>query len=114
MEINGFKPGIYANKYWFTTKINHSELLNYTIWWAEYNGKENHTSSLKVDLWQYTSKGKVKGIDGNVDISKCFCIDNTENITGEPKKEEIKQESGEFEVKEYVNGSTTKNNERKL
>lgn len=101
MQMNGYTAGIYANKNWFENHLTHDKLLNYKIWWAEYNGKENATNSLKIDLWQYTSTGKVNGINGNVDISICLCKEeNKENITGE------KQSKEEFEVKEYVNGST--------
>lgn len=82
--------GVYANKNWFTTKINVSELTNYKIWVAEWNGKDMHTADFKVDLWQYTSKGKVDGISGNVDMNYCLnCEGNTGQITGQKSLEEI-------------------------
>lgn len=93
-EKLGYKSGVYASGYWFKNKLDQSKLLNYKIWWAEYNGESKPSSKLKVDLWQYTSSGKVNGIKGKVDISKCMCDCNDNN-----------NESGDFEVKEYVNGS---------
>lgn len=99
MQMNGYTAGIYANKNWFENHLTHDKLLNYKIWWAEYNGKENATNSLKIDLWQYTSSGIIDGINGKVDVSKC--ISEIENNTRE--KEEKKEE---YEVKDYVNGST--------
>lgn len=105
MKMHGYDSGVYANKNWFTNKLSHKDLLNYKIWWAEYNGKSNHTSPLKVDLWQYTSSGKVDGINGKVDISRCFCEENNESL---PKTEENNNEpkKEEYEMKTYQNGST--------
>lgn len=60
---NGYISGIYANKDWFLNRLNINELLNYKIWLAEWNGKENHTLGYKVDLWQYSSNGSVNGIN---------------------------------------------------
>ena len=97
-ERKGIKAGVYANKYWFTNKLNISELLNYKIWIAEYNGKNNHTLNNEVFMWQYTSKGKVEGISGNVDMNYLY---------EEQKEDDVKiYEKGDFEVKKYRNGST--------
>lgn len=101
INSKGFKSGIYANLDWFKNKLNINELLNYKIWLAEWNGKENHTANFKVDMWQYSSKGKIEGIVGNVDLNKCLnCIANEEEITGN------NENKGGFEVKVYQNGST--------
>lgn len=101
-RIKGFTTGIYANKNWFTNKLNVNDLLNYKIWLAEWNGKENHTANFKVDMWQYTSGGSVNGIQGRVDMNYCLNCDNQniEDITGE-------QEGSEFDMpKTWKNGST--------
>lgn len=94
--------GIYASLDWFKNKLNVKELTNYKIWLAEWTTGENHSADFKVDLWQYTSSGKVDGITGNVDMNKCLnCPVNVEEITGETNK------GGEFEVsKKWKNGST--------
>lgn len=105
MKNNGYVAGVYANKYWWENKLNYNELKDYKIWLAQYNNKiERPTVDFRVDLWQYTSSGKVAGINGNVDMNYCLeCEENVnqENITGE--KENMK---GDFEMKRYVNGST--------
>lgn len=101
-RIQGFNTGVYANKNWFTNKLNINELVNYKIWLAEWNGKENHTANFKVDMWQYTSNGQVDGINGRVDMNYCLnCnTDNIENITGETER-------SDFEVaKSWKNGTT--------
>lgn len=101
----GYDVGVYASLDWFKNKLDINNLLNYKIWLAEWNGKENHSYKYKVDLWQYTSKGKITGILGNVDISKCLCecvetVDkNVDNV--EKGQKEV------FEMaKTYKNGST--------
>lgn len=72
LENAGYWVGVYANTDWFTNKLNHTKLSGlYTIWLADYRS-ENANQSLKRDIWQYTSKGKVNGISGNVDLNECY------------------------------------------
>ena len=76
--------GVYANLDWFKNKLNVSELTNYKIWLAQWTTAENHSADFKVDLWQYSNKGKVNGITGKVDMNYCLnCEENTEQITGQ-------------------------------
>ena len=92
---NGFsdiKTGIYANKNWFTNKLDVNKLNSYKIWLAEWNNKENHTAEFVVNLWQYSSKGRVTGIRGNVDMNYCLDCENTEEGTGKKTNEEIAEE----------------------
>ena len=64
--------GVYANTSWFTSKLDHAALsAKYTIWLADYRG-DNANKTLKRDIWQYSSKGKVDGIAGNVDVNECY------------------------------------------
>ena len=76
--------GVYANLDWFKNKLNVSELTNYKIWLAQWTSASMHSADFKVDLWQYSSKGKVDGITGKVDMNYCLnCEENTEQITGQ-------------------------------
>ncbi len=72
----GRKGGIYASEYWFKENLHIDEIMNYFIWCAKYgknNGKQgSKPNTEKVDLWQFTSMGKVKGISGNVDMSVAY------------------------------------------
>lgn len=63
----GRKAGVYASGSWYKTKLNASELNNYFIWVAQYNTTCTYTG--KYDMWQYSSKGSVSGIKGNVDMN---------------------------------------------
>ncbi len=67
----GYKAGVYANKTWFTSYINTSQITNYRIWLAQYASAVTYNSS-RYDMWQYTSKGRVTGISGNVDMNICY------------------------------------------
>ena len=64
----GYNAGVYANLNWFLNYVNPNEIINngFKIWLAEWNSKI--TANFKVDYWQYTSKGQVSGISGNVDM----------------------------------------------
>ena len=76
--------GVYANLDWFKNKLNVNELVNYKIWVAQWTSASTHSADFKVDLWQYTSKGKVDGISGKVDMNYCLnCEENSEQITGQ-------------------------------
>ena len=40
-------------------------------WRKDYRG-DNANKTLKRNIWQYSSKGKVDGISGNVDVNECY------------------------------------------
>ncbi len=67
----GYTPGVYANKTWLTERINASALSGCKIWLAQYSAG-GPTYSGHYDIWQYTSKGKVDGIPGNVDMNQSY------------------------------------------
>lgn len=93
IQLNGFLSGVYANLNWFTKYLDINSLLDYKIWLAQWTDAKTHSAKFKVDLWQYTSKGKVDGISGNVDLNKCLnCTETEENITGKKSNGEIAKE----------------------
>lgn len=67
----GYTAGLYANKTWLNNKINTSELTAYKIWIAQYNTEVTYTAT-RYDLWQYTSKGSLNGISGDVDFDTSY------------------------------------------
>ena len=68
VQNSGYNAGVYANKTWFTEKINTSSLAGCKIWLAQYASTPTYTAT-RYDMWQYSSKGKVSGINGNVDMN---------------------------------------------
>ena len=66
---SGYAAMAYANKDWFENKIYSGNLFSLCkIWLAQYRNTE-YTYGGRVNMWQYTSKGRVDGINGDVDIS---------------------------------------------
>lgn len=66
---SGYTAMAYANKDWFENKIYSGNLFSSCkIWLAQYRNTE-YTYGGRVNMWQYTSKGRVDGINRDVDIS---------------------------------------------
>ena len=63
----GRKVGLYSSTNFISTKLQADRLTAYPLWLAEYGSKLHYTG--KVWAWQYTSKGRVAGIRGNVDCN---------------------------------------------
>ena len=65
---------IYASKFWFYNNLDMSKLSNYKVWVAHYTNSINNKTDYKgkYDIWQYTSKGNIAGINGNVDLNVIF------------------------------------------
>lgn len=82
IEKAGYWAGIYANKYFFTTYLDYKKLQEkYTIWVAQYNSTNTYKG--KYDMWQYTSSGKISGINGNVDMNYLY-RNIFQNASGNP------------------------------
>ena len=43
---------------------------NYKIWLAQYSAAPTYNG--RYDMWQYSSKGKISGIKGNVDLNYSY------------------------------------------
>ncbi len=63
----GYKPMIYSGLYWLQDNLDMSQLTKYDVWVAQYNLTCDYKG--KYSCWQYTSKGSVPGIKGNVDMN---------------------------------------------
>lgn len=84
IEQGGYWAGIYSNKYWATSVINGVELgKKYTYWIAQYTSECTYDGSYAI--WQYSSKGNVDGINGNVDMNN-MVKDIIQNGGAEPVK----------------------------
>lgn len=87
IESNGYNCGIYANTSWLTNNLDAKSLANkYNIWLAEWTKHEvapSYTTAMTLipsynltnyKLWQFSSKGSINGITGNVDVDLGFDI----------------------------------------
>ncbi|MCM1191810.1 MAG: hypothetical protein NC123_10100 [Butyrivibrio sp.] len=67
IENAGYRAGVYGSRNWYNNRLYTDRLdNNYCIWLAEYRSVPLYQGYYQ--LWQYTSKGKVDGISGNVDM----------------------------------------------
>jgi GH25 family lysozyme M1 (1,4-beta-N-acetylmuramidase) len=70
LESKGYWVGIYANTYWNNAYLTDSWYDSKARWVAQYNSKCTYKG--EYGMWQYSSKGKVNGIQGNVDMNYCY------------------------------------------
>ena len=70
VENAGYEAGIYASRNWFNNNLETARLDDYYIWLAEYRSVPLYQGY--YNMWQYTSKGKVNGIEGNVDLNIAY------------------------------------------
>ncbi len=67
IKAAGYECGLYSSTNFITTKLQADRLTAYPLWLAEYGSNLHYAG--KVWAWQYTSKGRVNGIKGNVDCN---------------------------------------------
>lgn len=76
----GYQVGIYCNTYWYNSILT-DEIRNLTNnWWLAQWGDNKPSFGLELTGWQYSSKGKINGIGGNVDLDNYYV--KFDSITG--------------------------------
>ena len=70
LEKAGYFVSLYANKSWLENKIDADCRKRYDVWLAQWTSKPTYKS--QFGMWQYSSKGKVNGIAGNVDMNEAY------------------------------------------
>lgn len=63
----GYTPMIYGNLTWLYQNYDFDKISKYSIWLASYSS--TCPMEDKFDMWQYSNKGQVDGINGDVDIN---------------------------------------------
>lgn len=66
----GYEPMIYMNSYCGYIKMDLRQLTDVGFWFAQYTPEP--VFRYHFDLWQYTDRGQVDGINGNVDRNLYF------------------------------------------
>ena len=69
-EQAGYCPMVYFNRELSSTLLDLTQLDRYPFWLAMYTDQMDYPH--KVDFWQYSDKGNVPGIDGDVDLDLYF------------------------------------------
>lgn len=70
IKNEGYTPGVYSGRWYYYNKVHAEQLEEYTIWLAEYRDTPLYEN--RYDMWQYTSKGAVAGIEGYVDLNVSY------------------------------------------
>lgn len=70
IENAGYYAMYYSYKNFYDNYLDKERLKKYDFWLAWYTTV--YPSGYKFGMWQYTSAGKVAGINGNVDISNVY------------------------------------------
>lgn len=66
IEKHGYYAMLYCNLNWLNNYLIKDELLpKYDLWLAQWYVKE---PAISCGIWQYSSEGKIDGINGNVDL----------------------------------------------
>jgi len=70
LEKAGYYVCVYASKYWLDSKLNKIALSDYDVWVAQWANKCTYGGV--YGMWQYSDKGRVNGINGNVDMDEAY------------------------------------------
>ena len=66
----GYEPILYGNPTWLTNDVDISKLTEYPVWLAHYTFSTEWPYAFR--MWQFTSQGRVNGINGDVDLNLIF------------------------------------------
>ncbi len=109
MTSAGYKSGVYANENWFRNYLDVKAIASqgYSIWCAKYsNSKPNIASS--YDIWQYSSSGRINGINGNVDMNTMYS-DIRGSVTATNPLKSVNEIAQEVINGKWGNGDDRKN-----
>lgn len=99
VEKAGYKVGIYSSKSGLQTYFTNEVKDKYEIWLANVGSNGNALSSTsysgRYEIWQYSWKGRIAGISGDVDLDYCYKDYSNLNETEEKPKETAAKEPAE-------------------
>ena len=95
IENAGYYCGIYASTSWFNSELDMNYLNVYDVWVADYRGYNGYNGN--CGMWQYSSKGKINGINKNVDLNHCY-----KDYINIIKNNNLNNLNGKIEVPETV------------
>ena len=75
MKEAGYQPMVYSNMIWEAFEYDLEALADYPIWYADYEPAPQ--TPYYFSFWQYSEKGSVDGIAGNVDLNVQFLPQET-------------------------------------
>ncbi len=71
IRSGGYTAGVYASKNWLNNRLDITKFSgDNIIWLAEYNDQPTYGGTYQ--MWQYTSSGRINGIEGRVDFNLSY------------------------------------------
>ncbi len=77
IQSHGYRAGVYTNMDYYRRMYTPDSISQYVLWLADYSGAPD----IPCAYHQYTDKGHVDGIAGNVDMDYCY-VDKEEQKMG--------------------------------
>lgn len=105
VQNHGYRTGIYANHDYLNRMYDDATIKKYIFWYANWNGGK--TPSVKCAFHQWSEKGRVNGINGNVDMDYYY------GGAEAPVKEPMTPEEIDKVAKEVLDGKYGNGNERR-
>lgn len=69
IQSAGYTPVLYSNYSWITTVFDYEKLKQYKLWYA---APDASAPKFNPTIWQYSWKGKVNGLNGDVDMDYLY------------------------------------------
>ena len=110
VEAAGYWVGLYSSTSVLNTYIAQDIKDRYAIWCAHW-GVNKPTYSGQYGIWQYSEKGRLSGVTGNVDLDECYvdypALIVAKGLNGYTEAEQPAQPDG-VEVVLTIGGKTYK------
>lgn len=104
VQNHGYRAGIYANQDYLNRMYDDATIKKYIFWYANWNGGK--TPSVKCAFHQWSEKGRVNGINGNVDMDYYY------GGADAPAKEPMTPEEIDKVAHEVLDGKYGNGNDR--
>lgn len=93
LENAGYFSGLYISRSPLQSYISTDVAGRYSLWVAEYGSKCNYDGL--YGMWQYSSTGRISGINVNVDLDECYVdypmLIKSGGFNGYPKQDALKE-----------------------
>ncbi|MDE6133166.1 MAG: glycoside hydrolase family 25 protein [Oscillospiraceae bacterium] len=70
LEERGYYAAVYCNMDWLKNRLEHDRLKDIDLWLAYWSNARSE--NIKVGMWQYSEKGQIDGISGDVDLDIAY------------------------------------------